>query len=68
MIEAYTEVSRSGSVARPIMKDSHSFDLGSNPNRSMILLVILYVFSSSYQNPQVSYDLFDHEAYIISHQ
>jgi hypothetical protein len=36
MIEAYTGVSRSGSVARPIMKDSHSFDLGSNPNRSMI--------------------------------
>jgi hypothetical protein len=28
----------------------------------------LYVFSSSYQNSQVSYDLFDHEAYIISHQ
>ncbi len=31
-------------------------------------LVRPYVFSSSYQNPQVSYDLFDHEAYIISHQ
>lgn len=41
MIEAYTQVSRSGSVARPIMKDSHSFDLGSNPNRSMILPVMI---------------------------
>ena len=29
---------RSGSVARPIMQDSHSCDWGSNPHRSMLLL------------------------------
>ena len=31
-------MSGSGSVVRPIMRDSHSLDLGSNPNRSIFLI------------------------------
>jgi hypothetical protein len=49
MIETSIPIPRSGSVARPIMKDSHSFDLGSNPNRSIDLLVVVkYELGSFY--------------------
>jgi hypothetical protein len=37
MREETTQSPRSCSVARPIMKDSHSFDSGSNPDGSIIL-------------------------------
>ena len=41
MIVTTTPIPRSCSVARPIMKDSHSFDSGSNPDGSIILISIL---------------------------
>ena len=48
MIRGTTPIPRSGSVARPIMKDSHSFDSGSNPDRSTVLLVMVLYYKFYY--------------------
>ncbi len=50
MIEKPPPYPRSCSVARPIMKDSHSFDSGSNPDGSIYLsyIALLTVDSQSF--------------------